>query len=144
VLFSAVISEHFSKNHVIISVVAAKIWYLKKCAVFIGPRCICRDVSCPKFSQSNDVNVNILDLWSVISWLFSLVSLCEKPGSTKSVHANGIHLLEMHTGYRQCFVVIVTYETLFAVTAVTHRLSKGKSLKYTLWSTKIVLFLFLQ
>jgi len=24
----------------IISVVAAKIWYLKKCAVFIGPPCI--------------------------------------------------------------------------------------------------------
>jgi len=39
-LFSAVISEHFSKNRVIISVVAAKIWYLKKCAVFIGPPCI--------------------------------------------------------------------------------------------------------
>jgi len=28
-LFSAVISEHFSKNCMIISVVAAKIWYLK-------------------------------------------------------------------------------------------------------------------
>jgi len=40
-LFSAVISEqHFSKNHMIISAVAAKIWYLKKCAVFIGPPCI--------------------------------------------------------------------------------------------------------
>ena len=36
-LFSAVISEHISKNRVIISVVAAKIWYLKKCTVFIGP-----------------------------------------------------------------------------------------------------------
>jgi len=36
-LFSAVIFEHFSKNRVIISVVAAKIWYLKKCTVFIGP-----------------------------------------------------------------------------------------------------------
>jgi len=41
-LFSAVISEHFSKNRVIISVVAAKIWYLKKCAVFIGLPCIYR------------------------------------------------------------------------------------------------------
>ena len=38
-LFSAVISEHFSKNRVIISVVATKIWYFKKCAVFIGPPC---------------------------------------------------------------------------------------------------------
>jgi len=38
-LFSAVISEHFSKNCTIISVVAAKIWYLKKWAVFIGPPC---------------------------------------------------------------------------------------------------------
>jgi len=28
-LLSAVISEHFSKNYMIISVVAAKIWYLK-------------------------------------------------------------------------------------------------------------------
>jgi len=28
-LFSAVISKHFSKNRIIISVVAAKIWYLK-------------------------------------------------------------------------------------------------------------------
>jgi len=27
------------KNRMIISVVAAKIWYLKKCAVFIGPPC---------------------------------------------------------------------------------------------------------
>jgi len=40
-LFSAVISEHFSKNRMIISVVAAKIWYVKKCVVFIGPPCIC-------------------------------------------------------------------------------------------------------
>jgi len=39
-LFSAVISEHFSQNRMIVSVVAAKIWYLKKCAVFIGPPCI--------------------------------------------------------------------------------------------------------
>jgi len=39
-LFSAVISEHFSENRMIISVLAAKIWYLKKCAVFIGLRCI--------------------------------------------------------------------------------------------------------
>ena len=38
-LFSAVISQHFSKNRMIISVVAAKIWYLKKCTVFIGPPC---------------------------------------------------------------------------------------------------------
>ena len=38
-MFSAVISEHFSKIRMIISVVAAKIWYLKKCAVFIGPPC---------------------------------------------------------------------------------------------------------
>jgi len=28
-LFSAVISQHFSKNRMIISVVGAKIWYLK-------------------------------------------------------------------------------------------------------------------
>jgi len=28
-LFSPVISEHFSKNRMIISVVAAKIWYLQ-------------------------------------------------------------------------------------------------------------------
>ena len=39
-LFSAVISQHFSKTRMIISVVAANIWYLKKCTVFIGPPCI--------------------------------------------------------------------------------------------------------
>jgi len=33
-LFSAVISEHFSENRMIISLVAAKIWYPEKCAVF--------------------------------------------------------------------------------------------------------------
>jgi len=38
-LFSPLISEHFSKNRMIISVVAAKIWYLQKCTVFIGPPC---------------------------------------------------------------------------------------------------------
>jgi len=42
-LFSAEISEHLIKNRVIISVVAARIWYLKKCAVFIGPPCISPD-----------------------------------------------------------------------------------------------------
>ena len=35
-LFSAVISEHFSKNRVIISVVAAKIWYLKNVRFLLG------------------------------------------------------------------------------------------------------------
>jgi len=39
-LFSVVISQHFSKNRMIICVVAAKIWYLKKYTVFIGPPCI--------------------------------------------------------------------------------------------------------
>jgi len=33
---SAVISQHFSKNHMIISVVAAKIWYLKNVRFLIG------------------------------------------------------------------------------------------------------------
>jgi len=36
VLFSAVISEHFSKNRMIISVVAAKIWYLKNVRFLLG------------------------------------------------------------------------------------------------------------
>jgi len=35
-LFSAVISEHFSKNRVIIYVVAAKIWYLKNVLFLLG------------------------------------------------------------------------------------------------------------
>jgi len=35
-MFSAVISEHFSKNCVIISVVAAKIWYLKNVQFLLG------------------------------------------------------------------------------------------------------------
>jgi len=35
-LFSAVISEHFSKNRMSISVVAAKIWYLKNVQFFLG------------------------------------------------------------------------------------------------------------
>jgi len=35
-LLSAVISEHFSKNRVIISVVAAKIWYLKNVWFLLG------------------------------------------------------------------------------------------------------------
>jgi len=34
--FSAVISEHFSNNRVIISVVAAKIWYLKNVQFLLG------------------------------------------------------------------------------------------------------------
>jgi len=36
VLFSAVISEHFNKNRMIISVVAAKIWYLKNVQFLLG------------------------------------------------------------------------------------------------------------
>jgi len=35
-MFSAVISEHYSKNRVIISVVAAKIWYLKNVQFLLG------------------------------------------------------------------------------------------------------------
>jgi len=35
-LFSAVISEHFSKNRIIISVVAAKMVSQEKCAVLLG------------------------------------------------------------------------------------------------------------
>ena len=35
-LFYAVISQHFSKNRVIISVVAAKIWYLKNVRFLLG------------------------------------------------------------------------------------------------------------
>jgi len=35
-LFSAVISEHFSKNRMIISTVAAKIWYLKNVRFLLG------------------------------------------------------------------------------------------------------------
>jgi len=35
-LFSAVISEYFSKNHMITSVVAAKIWYLKNVRFLLG------------------------------------------------------------------------------------------------------------
>jgi len=35
-LFSGVISEHLSKNCMIISVVAAKIWYLKNVRFLLG------------------------------------------------------------------------------------------------------------
>jgi len=35
-LFSAVISQHFSKSRMIISVVAAKIWYLKNVRFLLG------------------------------------------------------------------------------------------------------------
>jgi len=35
-MFSAVISQHFSKNHMIISVVAAKIWYLTNVWFLLG------------------------------------------------------------------------------------------------------------
>jgi len=35
-LFSAVISQHFSKNRMIISVVATKIWYLKNVRFLLG------------------------------------------------------------------------------------------------------------
>jgi len=35
-LFSAVISEHFSKNRMIIPVVAAKMWYLKNVRFLLG------------------------------------------------------------------------------------------------------------
>jgi len=35
-LFSAVISEHFSKNRMIISLVAAKIWYFKNVRFLLG------------------------------------------------------------------------------------------------------------
>jgi len=37
-MFSAVISKHFSKNHMIISVVAAKIWYLRNVRFLLGHR----------------------------------------------------------------------------------------------------------
>ena len=40
-MFSAVTSEHFSKNRMIISVVAAKIWYLKNVLFLLGhPVCV--------------------------------------------------------------------------------------------------------
>ena len=60
-MFSAVISEHFSKNRMIISVVAAKIWYLRnvqfllghpvytevvKLGGFIGPRTVVCKLAC--------------------------------------------------------------------------------------------------
>jgi len=48
-LFSAVIAQHFSKNRMIISVVAAKIWYLKKCMVLIGPPCTFYIAKCASF-----------------------------------------------------------------------------------------------
>jgi len=35
-LFSAVISEHFSRIHMIISVVAAEIWYLENVRFLLG------------------------------------------------------------------------------------------------------------
>jgi len=35
-MFSTVISEHFSKNRMIIYVVAAKIWYLKHVRFLLG------------------------------------------------------------------------------------------------------------
>ena len=47
-LFSAVISEHFNKNRMIISALAAKIWYLIKCTVFIGPPCIYHCLQLPR------------------------------------------------------------------------------------------------
>ena len=78
-MFSAVISEHFSKNHMIISVVAAKIWYLKKCAVFIGPPCMwfdadgwvteraraCKEPAAPVPRQSS------LGTWPDLTWINS-------------------------------------------------------------------------
>ena len=62
-MFSAVISEHFSENRMIISLVAAKIWYPKNCAVFFGPPCM---MLCP-FSDDT-VSCNLL----VITWIWFL------------------------------------------------------------------------
>jgi len=57
-LFSPVISEHFSKNRMIISVVAAKIWHLQKCTVFIGPPCTWRYTLFHQFAVLNLLFVN--------------------------------------------------------------------------------------
>jgi len=40
-LFSAVIAQHFSKNRMIISVVAAKIWYRKNVRFLLGHPVYC-------------------------------------------------------------------------------------------------------
>jgi len=46
-MFSAVISEHYSKNRVIISVVAAKIWYLKNVQFLLGHPVQCESKKSP-------------------------------------------------------------------------------------------------
>jgi len=66
-LFSAVISENFSKNRVIICVVAAKIWYLKKCALFIGPPCIWM-LFCVKLSVVIDYSP-VVHMMLCLHWL---------------------------------------------------------------------------
>jgi len=62
-MFSTVISEHFSKNCVVISVVAAKIWYLKKMCGFYWATLYCRQltfVSAPRYSVPYNVHKVLL------------------------------------------------------------------------------------
>ena len=61
-MFSAVISKHLSKNRMIISILAAEIWYLKKCTVFIGPPCIMYVVN---FCQGGRIIASVCVLLSV-------------------------------------------------------------------------------
>jgi len=59
-LFSAVISEQFSKNRVIISVVAAKIWYLKNVQFLLGhPVCRFNSFRSRIEGQTENTIVNI-------------------------------------------------------------------------------------
>ena len=59
-LFSAVISEHFSKNRMIMSVLVAKIWYLKNVRFLLG----------------HPVNVDVKFIYGVGHRFFSSCAKC--------------------------------------------------------------------
>jgi len=76
-LFSAVISEHFSKNRVIISVVAAKIWYFKNVwflldhpvySLVVGFRRWICPASSLKHSNQVDLNPGCLEAMRPCRW----------------------------------------------------------------------------
>ena len=72
-LFSAVISEHFSKNRMIISVVAAKIWYLKNVRFLLGHPVYLGNGARQKYSYKGRLTANRMSLyrttWFVMPWM---------------------------------------------------------------------------
>ena len=70
-LFSVVISEHFSKSRIIISVVVAKIWYLKNVRFLLG-----HPVSVIQVTSSIVVDEKFCQLSGVMNNIFKVCKDC--------------------------------------------------------------------